>query len=87
MLSDGGHYPVWIESSKRCIKYWIKILSMPDTRYVKKCYTMLKLLEEYRQTNWVTHIRQFLCTNGFGYFWLDQSVPDKNGFILALVQR
>ena len=46
VLGDCGRVPMWIESTKRCIKYWIKILSMPDTRYVKKCYIMLKILDE-----------------------------------------
>ena len=36
VLCDCGRFPLWIEFTKRCINYWIKILSMPDTRYVKK---------------------------------------------------
>ena len=87
VLGDCGRFPIWIESAKRCIKYWIKILSMPDTRYVKKCYSMLKLLDDYGQTNWATNVKQLLFSSGFGYVWLNQHVPQPNRFISALVQR
>ena len=35
VLGDCGRFPIWIESTKRCIKYWMKILNMPDSRCVK----------------------------------------------------
>ncbi|MEW8548219.1 MAG: reverse transcriptase family protein [Candidatus Thiodiazotropha sp.] len=87
VLGDCGRFPLWIESNKRCIKYWLKILNMPDTRYVKKCYTMLKVLDEYGQNNWVSQVRQLLFSNGFGYIWINQHVLNPRLFILAFVQR
>ena len=48
---------------------------------------MLKLLDDYGQTNWATRVKQLLFTNGFGYVWLNQRVPQPNTFISALVQR
>ena len=38
----------------------MNILNMPDSRYVKICYLMLKVLDEYDQINWVTKVRQLL---------------------------
>ena len=39
-------YPMYIYcisyASKRCLKYWLKILRLPDDRYVKLCYNMLQ---------------------------------------------
>ena len=35
VLGDCGRFPIWIESTKMCIKYWMKILNMPDSRCVK----------------------------------------------------
>ena len=43
VLGDCGRYSLWIESLKRCINYWLNILKMPNNRYVKKSYLMLKL--------------------------------------------
>ena len=35
VLGDCGRFPIWIESTKRCIKCWTEILNMPDSRCVK----------------------------------------------------
>ena len=46
VLGDCGRFPIWTESTKGCNKYWMNILNMPDSRYVKKCYLMLKVLDD-----------------------------------------
>ena len=46
VLWDWGRYPLWIESARRCVKYhvyWIKILAMPDSRYVKSVISCKKV--------------------------------------------
>ena len=58
VLGDCGRFPLWIETARRCIRYWLRILSMDDSRYVKKCYNMLKVLDDYGQTNWVSNVRK-----------------------------
>ena len=35
VLGDCGRFPIWIESTKRYIKYWMKILNMFDSRSVR----------------------------------------------------
>ena len=42
VLGDCGRFPIWIESTKRCIKYWMKILNMPDARCVKNVISCVK---------------------------------------------
>ena len=59
---------------------------MPDTRYVKKCCKILKVLDEYVRNNWVTKVRQLLNSNGFGYIWINQHVHNPRLSMLALVQ-
>ena len=41
VFGDCGRFPIWIDSTKMCIIYWMKILNMRDSRYVKKSYLML----------------------------------------------
>ena len=82
VLGDCGRFPIWIESTKRCIKYWIKIINMPDSCCVKS-----DILDEYSQINWVTKVRQLLFSNGFGYIWIEQCVRNSRAFLSALVQR
>ena len=48
---------MYIESYKRCIKYWLKILKMPEYRFVKKCYIMMYNDDLRGRNNWVTKIR------------------------------
>ena len=35
VLGNCGRFPIWIEITKMCIKYWMKILNMPGSRCVK----------------------------------------------------
>ena len=37
VLGECGRFPLYIETGKRALKYWNKILHMPEHRYVHKC--------------------------------------------------
>lgn len=87
VMDDCARYPIYIYSSKRCIKFWLRILCMSTDRYVKKCYLMLKRLDELGYKNWVTSLRLNLYMNGFGYEWDRQSVQNPNLFISEYVKR
>ena len=69
ILGDMGRFPIYILSVKRCISYWLRLLKLPNNRYVKLCYNMLKYYDSIGHKNWVTNIRNVLYTNGFGYIW------------------
>ena len=43
-----------------------RFLKIPEYRYVRKCYNMLKMLGAKGKINWVTSVRKFLFKNGFG---------------------
>ena len=87
VLGDCGRYPMYINAVKRCVKYWLKILRMQDSRYVKKCYIMLKCYSEAGIVNWASRIKHLLCSNGFGYVWERQSVENEYQFVNTLVER
>jgi hypothetical protein len=87
VLADCGRFPVYIESCKRVVKYWLRILKMPQTRYVKLCYDMLLTKDTLGANNWVTKLRQMLQTNGFGYIWASQKCENENYFIALFSQR
>ena len=65
----------------------MKTFNLPDSRYVKKCYLMLKVLDEYGQIDWVTKVGQLLFLIGFGYIWIEQGVHNFRAFLFVLVQR
>ena len=87
VMGDIGRYPLQIETSKRCIKYWIKLLECKHDRFIKLSYEMLKTYDDLGYFNWATQIRLNLYKNGFGYVWEAQSVPDKKLFLREYTQR
>ena len=56
VLGDCGRFPLWIEAARRCTKYWLRKMSMDDLRYVRKYYNMLKFLDDYGYTTWVSNV-------------------------------
>ena len=56
ILGDLGRFPIYIYSVKRCLSYWLRLLQLSDTRYVKICYKMLKYNDSKGHKNWLTVI-------------------------------
>ena len=82
-----NRYPLYINAHIRCIKYWIRLLNMDEDRFPKHAYFMLLSLDSNGTRCWVTQVRELLCSVGFQYVWLNQSVRNENEFISALKQR
>jgi len=57
---------MYIESTKRTIKYWLKILHMQQTGYVRNCYFMMLNDDTNGHKNWVISVNVCLQRNGFG---------------------
>jgi len=60
---------------------------MPDYRYVKKCYIMMKTYDELGRQNLVTTLRKHMYENGFGYVWETRGVRNEKLFIALYMQR
>jgi hypothetical protein len=86
-IGDCGRYPILIHANVKCIKYWLKLLQMPDGRYPKSCYRMLKQLDDNGRHTWATNIKELLMRYGFGHVWFEQGVGDIKSFELAFKQR
>ena len=86
-LGDCYRFPVFIKTSKRSIKYWFKILKMPNERYVKKCYLMMLNDDIHGHKNWVSMLRHVLQSNGFGNVWESQCVGNETYFINTFINR
>ena len=74
--SECGRLPLCTYYYLKSIKYWLKLLHMPDHRLPKNCYQMLKSLDEIERVTWVTSIKQLLYRFDFGIVWLSQGVGD-----------
>ena len=71
------------------VKYWFKILTAEDNKYIKIVYDMMlrdsELLPD--KVNWVSLLRHLLMSLGFYEVWLNQGVGDCNRFLMTLKQR
>ena len=80
VMGDLGRYPLYINTAKRCMKYWLRILKLPNHRYPELCYEMLKFYVSNGYKNWVTDIRNNLYMNGYSYIWEAQSANNERLF-------
>ena len=86
-LGECGRYPLFIDYYMYCIKYWCRLLEMPNSRYPRNCYLMLKSLDDVGRKNWATSVKNLLFLYGFGNVWISQEVGNANQFIRCFKQR
>ena len=60
---------------------------MPNSRYVKNCYLMLKSLDNQGKKTWASSVKELLFKYGFGDVWLEQGVGDKIAILRAFTTR
>ena len=60
---------------------------MPNDKYVRLCYDMLKHYDRLGYKKWVTDLRHNLYNNGFGYVWEAQGVASSTLFVYEYIQR
>ena len=59
-LVECGRFPLYMNTANRVLKYWNKIIHMPEHRYVYKCYKMLYYLDSLWRHSWATDVKQIL---------------------------
>ena len=60
----------------KCIKFWIKVIHIPNDRLPKHAYDMLYGLDQYGKNTWASEIKYVLNRTGFGYVWISQTIGD-----------
>ena len=72
----------------RILSYWLKIVSGKKSRYVNVLYhAALSRVKENDSYNWVSDVKQLLCSIGFGDVWYNQGAIDHTGFLCVIKQR
>ncbi len=87
VYGECGRFPLYIYSTIKVIKYWLRLLNMPCHRFPKKCYNMMRIYDKNGKRNWVTNVRELLFKIGYGYVWNNQNAQPENAFIMSLTQR
>ena len=55
---ESGRNELWINAILRSIKYWLKIIKMNKSRYVRKVYNMMR--HDDSPDNWAGKIKEVL---------------------------
>ena len=87
VLGDCGRLPLMYTYYKKCISYWIKLLEMSNDRLPKQCYLLNKQLSESGYDTWAGRVKKLLDKYGFSYVWINQSVGNKDMFLMEFSQR
>ena len=77
VYGECGRLPLYIYSTVKVIKYWLRLLTMPCHRFPKKCYNMMIVYDRNGKQNWVTNVREFLFKTGYSYVRNDQTVQSE----------
>lgn len=87
VYGETGRYPLFMNSAVRCIRYWLKLLTMDRSRLPRQAYEMLKNLDERGKMCWATRVKNILLSMGFGYAWIHQGVGCEKTFVSLFRQR
>ena len=86
-LGECGRFPMAIFYMTQVIKYWLKQTQMPNNRYPRQCYLMLKSLTDNGKVTWTTHVKSLLFQNGFGRAWMAKGEGNVCNFLNLFTRR
>ena len=88
VYGETGRYPLYIDSTLSSIRYWFKLLKMPESRYPKQCLlhmtAALNRREHFYTPFWVQNIRDCLIKFGFQNVWNNQGTQNEAAMIRDL---
>ena len=93
VYGESGRYHLYIDSSLSAIRYWLKVLKMPETRYPKQCLihmtSMLEKGERQRHFTvpWIKKIKDCLVKFGFTEVWINQGTCNERTFLKQLKDK
>ena len=87
VLGECGIFPVYIKCYVNVIRYWFKLVSLPEGSLLRSCYNMLYVQANAGRENWANGVKNLLYKFGFGYIWEQQSINDIGSFIRIFTGR
>lgn len=87
VYGESGRYPIYVITYTKCIKFWLRIMHLDNSRLSRKAYNMLLFLQQQNYTTWACAVRNILFTYGFGFVWEAQGVGNTRHFIRCFKER
>ena len=87
VYGETGRYPLFVNIFVKSVKYWLRILKMPDHRFPYKSYKILLYLHEQNR-NRGPHQYAFCYINMvFNHVWENKGVGDEKTFLKEFKNR
>lgn len=89
VYGETGRYPLNVDATISCIRYWLKLCKMANTRIPNQAMHMLKntMTLNGTTTNWVSKVKVCLETYGFQDVWENQGTIHETAFLKSLKQK
>ena len=81
IFGDTGRYPLFLKQQILALKYWIRLISLPKSCYLRIVYNSLASLDFIDETNWCSHIRSLLFRTNHCDVWKNHRVENANRLI------
>ena len=81
IYEDTGRYPLFLKQKIPALKYWIRLISLPKSCYLRIVYNSLASLDFIGETNWCSHIRSLLFRTNHCDVWKNHRVENANRLI------
>ena len=87
-LIDGetGRFPSSVTATLRAVKYWLRVLHVPCSRYPPRVLEMMRSKGDI-QNKWCVTLKSVLSKYGFEHVWATQEVVKVNSFLITLRQK
>jgi hypothetical protein len=76
LYGDTGRFPLSLRLKVKQVKYWVRLVQLPDNAIVKQIYNTMVQLDSLNYKTWCSNVKNLLYEYGFGHFWVGQeSLP------------
>ena len=81
VYAETGSFPLFVRQQFLALKYWSRILALPESSIVKQAYNSLFVLDQMAQENWCTKIRRLLNSLNMHDLWCSQCILNEKVFL------
>ena len=81
IYGDTGRYPLFLKQQILALKYWIRLISLPKSCYLRIVYNSLASLDFIGETNWCSYIRSLFFRTNHRDVWENHGVENVNRLI------
>jgi hypothetical protein len=81
IYGETGRFPLLLRQQIRTLKYWVRLINMPDNHILKLVYSSLLELDNVGHFNWCSRVRHLLQYVEMDNVWDLQTVNNTRIFI------